>query len=216
MSAARARLGLPQDGEVLLFVGRIQPLKAPDVLVRAAAQMLERDPGLRGRLTVAVVGGPSGSGTAHPDHLSNLAHQLGLGDVVRFAPPAPQSELADWYRAASFVVVPSHNESFGLVAIEAQACGTPVVAASVGGLRTAVADGTSGVLVPGHDPADWSVVLQRLLADPDERARLSRGAVAHAQQFGWSATAASMLEVYRQALDQATTARLVEAANATP
>jgi D-inositol-3-phosphate glycosyltransferase len=199
---ARARLGLPLDGQVLLFVGRIQPLKAPDVLVRAVARMVERDPSLRDRLTVAIVGGPSGSGTAHPELLSTLARDLGIADLVRFAPPVHQDVLADWYRAASFVVVPSYNESFGLVAIEAQACGTPVVAASVGGLRTAVADGISGLLVEGHEPGAWAVVLERALADDAEREYLARGALAHAQQFGWSTTAASMLDVYREAIDQ--------------
>jgi D-inositol-3-phosphate glycosyltransferase len=200
--AARARLGLPVEGEVLLFVGRIQPLKAPDVLVRAAAHLLERHPDRRASLTIAIVGGPSGSGTAHPDHLVRLSEQLGVADVVRFAPPAPQDELVDWYRAATLVIVPSYNESFGLVAIEAQACGTPVVAAEVGGLRTAVADGVSGVLVDGHDPAAWSKVLEGLLDDPDRRDRLASGAVAHAQQFGWSSTATSMLHVYADALSR--------------
>jgi D-inositol-3-phosphate glycosyltransferase len=199
-TAARARLGLPLDGDVLLFVGRIQPLKAPDVLVRAAAEIVRRDPSRRRRLTVAVVGGPSGSGTAHPGHLVRLAEDLGIADLVRFAPPAPQHELVDWYRAADLVAVPSHNESFGLVAIEAQACGTPVVAAAVGGLRTAVADDASGQLVVGHGITDWADALGGLLADPARRAELSRGALSHAQAFGWSSTAAALIDVYRDAL----------------
>src|SRR5207247_5485743 len=118
----------------LLFVGRIQPLKAPDVLLRAAAQMIEDDPSLRSRLVVAVVGGPSGWARSRPEELHKLAAALGISDVVRFEPPCPQAELAEWYRAADITVVPSHNESFGLVAVESQACGTPVVAAAVGGL----------------------------------------------------------------------------------
>src|SRR6185437_2364496 len=144
------------DADVLLFVGRIQPLKAPDVLLRAAARLVAAEPSLRSRLVVAVVGGPSGSGLAQPTHLADLAGRLGVADLVRFQPPVPQPELVDWYRAASLVVVPSYSESFGLVAAEAQACGTPVVATAVGGLRTAVADGRSGVLVSGHDPAVWA------------------------------------------------------------
>src|SRR5690606_24844697 len=160
---------------VLLFVGRIQPLKAPDVRLRAVARMLDDDPALRAKLVVAVVGGPSGSGRCRPEGLQNLAAELGITDVMRFEPPSPQEELADWYRAADVTVVPSHGESDGLVAVESQACGTPVVASRVGGLGTAVADGESGVLIPGHDPADYAAVLRRLYAEPGLHARLARG-----------------------------------------
>jgi D-inositol-3-phosphate glycosyltransferase len=206
-SDARRRLGLPDRSHVLLFVGRIQPLKAPDVLLRSAAEMLERRPELRGDLVVAVVGGPSGTGLAHPHHLEALAHQLGIADVVRFAPPVAQPQLADWYRAADVTVVPSYNESFGLVAIESQACGTPVVAASVGGLRTAVADGTSGFLIDGHDPHDYASVIERIIDEPRLRDELSRGAVKYATEFGWDATAEGTLEAYRQALADRTRQR---------
>ncbi len=191
---------MPEDAYLLLFVGRIQPLKAPDVLLRAAARLVELDPSLRDRLVVAVVGGPSGSGLARPESLQSLAAELDLTDVVRFVPPVPQDELPQWYRAADVTVVPSYSESFGLVAIESQACGTPVVAASVGGLRTAVADGFSGVLVDGHDPREYAGVLGELARDPARRAALSRGALLHAGRFGWAATAAGMLEVYSDAL----------------
>ncbi|WP_179844309.1 D-inositol-3-phosphate glycosyltransferase [Actinomadura luteofluorescens] len=197
---ARRRLGLPRDAYVLLFVGRIQPLKAPDVLLRAVARMLADDPALRSRLVVAVVGGPSGSGLCRPAGLQLLAAELGISDVMRFEPPSPQHELADWYRAADVTVVPSHSESFGLVAVESQACGTPVVASRVGGLCTAVADGESGVLIPGHDPADYAAVLRRLHAEPGLHARLARGAVRHARDFGWDATVDRLLEVYTGAM----------------
>ncbi|MFD8531289.1 D-inositol-3-phosphate glycosyltransferase [Streptosporangium canum] len=198
--AARHRLGLPQNAHVLLFVGRVQPLKAPDVLLRAAARMLIDDPSLRSRLVVVCVGGPSGNGLARPSYLTDVAVSLGIPDVVRIVPPAPQHELADWYRAADVTVVPSHNESFGLVALESQACGTPVAAASVGGLRTAVADGVSGVLVEGHDPQDWARVLSRFVNRPAWRDALSEGAVTQAAAFGWSATAARLAEVYAGAM----------------
>ncbi len=194
--AARRRLGLPQDANVLLFVGRIQPLKAPDILLKAAARMLVEDPSLRSKLVVACVGGPSGNGLAQPELLTDLAAELGISDVVRLAPPAPQDELADWYRAADVTVVPSYNESFGLVALESQACGTPVVAASVGGLRTAVKDGVSGLLIDGHDPHEWAVSLRRLVERPAWRDFLSSNAVGHATGFGWSATAGRLVEVY--------------------
>jgi D-inositol-3-phosphate glycosyltransferase len=199
-STARERLGLPRDAYVLLFVGRIQPLKAPHVLLRAAARMLADAPLLRGRLVVAVVGGPSGSARCRPEGLQALAAELGIKDCVRFEPPAPQGELADWYRAADVTVVPSHSESFGLVAVESQACGTPVVASAVGGLCTAVRDGESGILVRGHDPADYAAVLARLHAEPRLRARLARHAVCHARDFGWDATVDSLLEVYTGAM----------------
>ncbi|MFI7419640.1 D-inositol-3-phosphate glycosyltransferase [Nonomuraea sp. NPDC049684] len=198
--AARQRLGLPQDARVLLFVGRIQPLKAPDVLLRAASRMLIDDPSLRGRLVVACVGGPSGNGLARPSILTELAAELGISDVVRLVPPAPQEELADWYRAADVTVVPSYSESFGLVALESQACGTPVAAAAVGGLRTAVDDGVSGVLVDGHDPDEWARVLHRLVTLPEWREQLSRGARTHAAAFGWQATAGRLMEVYAGAV----------------
>ncbi|SDR76964.1 D-inositol-3-phosphate glycosyltransferase [Actinopolymorpha singaporensis] len=198
--SARRELGLPDDAVVLMFAGRIQPLKAPDVLVRAAAELVRVRPGLRRRLVVAIVGGPSGSGTAAPGKLARLARDLGLGDVVRFVPPVRQAELARWYRAATLVAVPSYNESFGLVALEAQACGTPVVAAATGGLLTAVADDVSGVLVDGHDPRRWAKVLGELLDASDRLARLGEGGLRHAQGFGWAVTAARMLDVYSAAL----------------
>jgi D-inositol-3-phosphate glycosyltransferase len=193
---ARRRIGVPADAVMLLFVGRIQALKAPDVVLAAAAELLAADPSIRDRLVVAVVGGPSGSGLAKPEHLHKLAGSLGVADVVRFERPVPQPELADFYRAADLTLVPSYTESFGLVAVESQACGTPVVAAGVGGLRIAVRDGVSGVLVDGHDPATWAAVVGRLLADPAGLQRMSAGGVEHAREFGWSMTASRLLELY--------------------
>jgi D-inositol-3-phosphate glycosyltransferase len=196
---ARAGLGLPVDADVLLFAGRIQPLKAPDVLLHAVAEMLERDPGRRGSLVVPVVGGPSGSGLDKPQALADLAADLGIADIVRFVPPVSQAELARWYAAATAVAVPSYNESFGLVAAEAQATGTPVVAAAVGGLTTVVRHGRSGLLVDGHDPRDWAAALTRVLDDADLRLRLEAGALEQARLFSWDATADRTLEVYERA-----------------
>jgi D-inositol-3-phosphate glycosyltransferase len=199
--AARESVGLPPDAAVLLFVGRIQPLKAPDVLLRAAAELIAREPERRDKLIVAVVGGPSGSGLAEPTHLHRLARRLGIADVVRFVKPVDQTRLADWYRAADVAVVPSYSESFGLVAIEAQACGTPVVAARVGGLATAVADSRSGMLVTGHDPGDYATAAARLLDSPHLLADYSENAVEHAARFGWSATAAATADVYSRSIE---------------
>jgi D-inositol-3-phosphate glycosyltransferase len=197
--AARARLGIPADAVVPMFVGRLQPLKAPDVLLRAVALLLERDPGLRRRLLVPVVGGPSGSGLEHPESLAALAGSLGISDVVRFVPPVTRGELVDWYAAATLVAVPSYNESFGLVAIEASAVGTPVVAAAVGGLTTAVRDDRTGLLVEGHDPADYALAIERLVAQPAYRDRLGAAAAEHARGFAWERTADLTLDVYRKA-----------------
>jgi len=199
---ARWRLGLPQQAIVLMFAGRVQPLKAPDVLLRAAAQLVHDHQWLAEKLVVAFVGGPSGTGRNDPDSLTELAGALGIAPNVRLEPPCPQRDLADWYRAATLVVVPSHSESFGLVAVEAQACGTPVVAAAAGGLRTAVRDGVSGTLVDGHNPADYADAIWRLVTDSGKRARLARGARQHASGFGWSVTVDRLLGVYGAAMNE--------------
>ena len=199
-SAARKDLGVADDGIVLLFVGRIQPLKAPDVLIEAAAQILKRNPELRSRLLVAICGGPSGSGLERPDALVTLAQRLGVSDVVKFVPPTSRAELVKWFQAASVCVVPSYSESFGLVAIEAQACGTPVIAARVGGLPTAVRDGISGILVDGHDPTTWADQIIALVSDDELQAKLSVGAIAHASHFGWEDTTDKLISVYSEAV----------------
>jgi D-inositol-3-phosphate glycosyltransferase len=204
----RSRLGIAGDAIVLLFVGRVQPLKGPDVALKAAAKLIEVNPELRRTLRVVLVGGPSGrQQRSDPDGMRELAAHLGISDLVRLEPPCPQAELAQWYRAATVVLTPSHSESFGLVALEAQACGTPVVAARVGGLRTVVSDGRSGVLVDGHDPADWAGVLNRLIEAPGHLQALSEGARRHASAFGWSATVDRLTKVYTGAMDEAVMSR---------
>lgn len=188
--AARAGLGLAPDEKIVAFVGRIQPLKAPDVLLQAVAKL----PGVR----VLVAGGPSGSGLSAPDALAGLAAELGIADRVTFLPPQSREQLVEVYRAADIVAVPSYSESFGLVAVEAQASGTPVVAAAVGGLPVAVADGKSGILVPSHDAGDWANALASVFErDADE---LSRHALAHASQFSWDNTVDGLLASYELAI----------------
>ena len=201
-SAARAVVGIPQDSLVVTFVGRIQPHKGPEVLIRATSELVKHSPLLRQKLIVNIIGGASGANTEEVDRLKELATWLAIDDVVRFAPPVARGDLAQWYRAADLVVVPSYSESFGLVALESQACGTPVVATAVGGLRTAVADGISGVLVDGHDPKAWSSVITRLLQEPQRRVLLSMGAIEHASHFGWDATARGTLDIYDQVITQ--------------
>lgn len=205
--AARAEFGLRADERIVAFIGRIQPLKAPDVLVRAAAQLLAQEaaqpvPPAR-PLRVVIVGGPSGSGLERPNALIELAAALGISDRVTFLPPQPAHRLVQVYRAADLVAVPSYNESFGLVAIEAQASGTPVLAADVGGLGTAVRDGISGLLVPGHRTDDWADALGSMLADPVRLELMGAAAVEHAANFSWAHTADGLLDSYSAALSQA-------------
>jgi D-inositol-3-phosphate glycosyltransferase len=202
-SAARDQISQPQDALVVSFVGRIQPHKGPEVLIRATSELVKHSPLLRHKLIVNIVGGASGANTEEVDRLKELTTWLAIDDVVRFSPPVPREDLPQWYRAADLVVVPSYSESFGLVALEAQACGTPVIATAVGGLRTAVADGISGVLVDGHDPKAWSSVISRLLQEPQRRVLLSMGAVEHASHFGWDVTARGTLDVYDQVISEA-------------
>jgi len=202
--SSRKKLNIREDALMLAFVGRIQPHKGPEVLIRAVAEMLKHTPVLRAKLKTVIMGGASGNGSQEPERLKALTQFLGVDDVIEFMPPVPRDELSDWYRASDLVCVPSYSESFGLVALEAQACGTPVVATAVGGLRTAVADGISGSLVDGHDPRAWSAVISRLLLEPERRLLLSMGAVEHASHFGWDVTARGLLDVYDRVLSKGT------------
>ena len=195
-ASARNILDIAPDAILLTFVGRIQPHKGPEVLVRAVAEMVNHAPHLRAKLALVIMGGASGTGINEPERLEKLAKFLGVSDLIHFKEPVSRTELADWYRASDLVCVPSYSESFGLVALEAQACGTPVVASAVGGLRTAVSDGISGTLVDGHDSKAWSSVLSRLIAEPQRRILLSMGAIEHAKKFGWEMTARQTLDVY--------------------
>ncbi len=193
---ARANLGLDKSKLIVSFVGRIQPHKGPEVLIRAINEMMVHNPELRADLQVLITGGASGVRNYEDIRMRELVTWLKLDDVIKFLDPVSREKLPDLYRSSDLVCVPSYSESFGLVALEAQACGTPVVASAVGGLRTAVADGISGVLVDGHNPKAWSSVIARLLMEPQRRITLSMGAVEHASHFGWDATARGTLDVY--------------------
>ena len=196
-AAARRALTIDPDAVVLAFAGRIQPLKAPDVLLHAAAALLRRDPALRSRLVVLVAGGPSGSGLAEPTGAAAARHPARAGRR-RALPPAPGRAPGSptIFRAADVVAVPSHNESFGLVALEAQACGTPVVAARGGRAAGGGGGRAVGLLVDGHRAEPWADALAAVALDPARRAALARGAVAHAQRFSWDRTTDALLDTY--------------------
>jgi D-inositol-3-phosphate glycosyltransferase len=188
--AARRRLGL---GAVptLLFVGRIQPLKGADLALRCLAELADE------RAELVVVGGPSGAdGPGELQRLHLLAADLGVAERVRWVAPQPHAALADWYRAANVCIVPSRTESFGLVALEAAACGTPVVASEVGGLRSLVADGETGFLVPGRSAPDYAAPVACLLADETLATQMGVAAVARSHRYAWSITAARLRRLY--------------------
>ncbi len=200
-SEARAALGLDPESALLLFVGRIQPLKGADVAVRALAELADENSGL------VVVGGPSGpDGEPELRRLHTLVDDLGLHDRVRFVDPRPHDELTSYYRAADVCLVPSRSESFGLVALEAAACGTPVVAAAVGGLATLVVPGITGFLVDGRDPAAYASCVSKLLDDPELAALVGAQASALARRYRWSITAGRLRRLY----SDLTARRLVE------
>ena len=208
-AAARKVIGIEADTHVITFVGRIQPHKGPEIFIRAIAEMISHSPHLRPKLRVFIIGGASGINGSEVERLKELVDWLNIADVISFLPPVPRTELPNWYRAADLVCVPSYSESFGLVALEAQACGTPVVATAVGGLRTAVADGISGVLVDGHDAKAWSSVIARLLLEPQRRVLLSMGAIEHASHFGWDTTARGTLDIYDLVITENNAARKI-------
>jgi D-inositol-3-phosphate glycosyltransferase len=196
-SRSRAERGVPPGTFHLLFAGRIQRLKGPQILVKAAALLRERRPDINLKLTI--LGALSG---AKDFNLKSLVTAAGLDDVVTHHPPVGAADLAGWFRSADVVVMPSYSESFGLVALEAQACGTPVVATRVGGLSRAVFDGRTGLLVDGHRAADWAEALEALYDDPATREDMGRAASVHAQSSGWQRTAAITLESYHAAVEE--------------
>ncbi len=198
-NAARQALG---GGRIILFAGRLQPLKGPDIAVRTLAALDRLLPGDGLPTRLLIVGGASGNGvgTVDPSGLRRLATELGVADRVALLSPRPQRELAALYRAADVVIMPSRSESFGLVALEAKACGTPVVAAAVGGLPHVIGDDGGGTVVEGHDPRAYAAALLPYLCDARTRAVASEAARRRAARFTWERTAAATLQVYRRVL----------------
>lgn len=188
---ARQALQIEGDGPVVLFVGRIQPLKRLTAAVETLAHLDDKT------ATLLVVGGPSGTdGRLELDEAHRLARELDLVHRIRFVAPQPHHLLSTYYRAADVCLVPSRSESFGLVALEAAACGTPVVAAAVGGLRTLVDHGRTGFLVDSRDPADYADFVNRLLTDSEMATSMSASAAADARRYTWSLTAGRLRRLY--------------------
>lgn len=198
---ARSYFDIKPDAFVLTFVGRVQPLKAPDLLLLVGAELLKMNPALKDKLQIVICGGLSGSGFDKPTQLMDLAKSLGLENITKFLTPVSRQNLAKIYQASDLVVVPSYSESFGLVAVEAQAAGVPVVAASVGGLKTVVAHQESGLLIENHDPQNWAKQISDLMNNPTLRSKLSQGAVKQAKNFSWDGTVENLLSVYQTALE---------------
>jgi len=198
---ARRALGFPQDVPILLFVGRIQPLKGVDVAIEALAQMVARPGGRDGRALadarLVVIGGPSGPhGADERARIAALVTGRGLDGRVCFVPPQPHELLSSYYRAADVVVLPSRSESFGLVALEASACGVPVVAASVGGLSTLVDHGRTGFLVDGRSPELFARYVACILTDPGLGAAMGRAGAERSRRYTWSVAAARLRRLY--------------------
>jgi D-inositol-3-phosphate glycosyltransferase len=201
---ARRALGLPLEGRLLLFVGRIQPLKCADAAVETLAQLTQ--PGDE-PYHLVIVGGPSGPhGEKSFQGLVDLADAHGVADRVHYVDPQPHELLSSYYRAADVCIVPSRSESFGLVALEAAACGTPVVASAVGGLTTLVDHGRTGFLVEDPTPAKYAAAVRRVFDEPLVAERLSTASVLRARRYTWRAAAGALLDLH----DELLAGRLVE------
>jgi D-inositol-3-phosphate glycosyltransferase len=185
------RVGLPDDVGVVLFAGRIQPLKGADVAVRALAELGDD------RAVLVIVGDPSGpDGDRELGRLRTLTHALGLGDRVRFVGAVAHDALAAYYRAADVCIVPSRSESFGLVALEAASCGTPVVASAVGGLQSIVDDGATGYLVDSREPHAFAAAIAKVLGDRVYAAKMGAAAAQAARRYSWHITAARLRRLF--------------------
>jgi D-inositol-3-phosphate glycosyltransferase len=201
---ARRYLGVPPEHKMILFVGRIQPLKGIDTLMRAMKQVIHQYPELKGSLCVSIIGGdpnPDSEGElAEFERLNRLRAELGIGDLVTFLGAKDQDSLVTYYSAAEMVVMPSHYESFGMVALEAMACGTPVIGSDVGGLAFSIEDGFNGYLVPGKDPAALADKIALLLRRTGLRDHLGEQAIRWAERYSWSTIADEVLDVYQMVL----------------
>jgi D-inositol-3-phosphate glycosyltransferase len=192
---AKAAIGY-EGGPLVLFVGRIQPLKGVDIAVQALAQLADSTAKLM------IVGGASGKeGDAEVSRIITMIGDLDLADRVIFVEPQPHYALSTYYRAADVLIMPSRSESFGLVALEAAACGVPVVAAAVGGLRTLVQDGVTGYLIEPRDPSDYASAVDRILGDPNHASALGAAAAVKASRYPWSGLAIRLRRIYTELVE---------------
>ena len=205
---ARAVVGVPPNERMILYVGRIEPLKGVDTLIRAIADM--RDDGVLSQYPhyLTIIGGdPDASPedmTAEMVRLQALCQELGIGDLVLFLGKQNQDSLPYYYSAAEVVVMPSHYESFGMVALEAMACGTPVVASKVGGLAFLIQDGVTGFQVPDGDHDALCKSLTRLVCDPALRLQMGENAAVYARDYAWERITPKMIDLYREVIHSAT------------
>lgn len=199
---AKEVIGIPKDNRMLLFVGRIEPLKGVDVLIQALALMKQRGVFAETPYNLAIIGGdPDASPEAMSDEmtrLKTLSSELGLDDLVLFLGKRAQETLPYYYSAAEVLIMPSHYESFGMVALEAMACGTPVVASQVGGLAFLVKDGVTGFVVPGGEPEMLANTLTRLVLEPELREKLGSQAADYARNYSWEKITSKMIKIYDQ------------------
>jgi D-inositol-3-phosphate glycosyltransferase len=206
-SEAEAYLDMPVHHKMVLFVGRVEPLKGIDVLIEAMAHVLEKHTDLRDNICLCVIGGEPDADAANMDRemarLQNMRETLGIADVVAFLGKRAQPALPFHYSAAEVCVVPSHYESFGMVALEAMACGTPVVASRVGGLTFTVRDGSTGFLVPNDDPKALAEKLSLLLTDEALRQEMGQRAATHSKRYGWPIVAGQIVAAYRDLVTRA-------------
>jgi D-inositol-3-phosphate glycosyltransferase len=204
-SLAKSAINVPEDHRLILFVGRIEPLKGIDTLLRAMALICQRRPDLLSNICVSIIGGdPSQSGQMENGEMARLQalrNELGIGELVTFLGAKDQDTLQYYYSAAEMVVMPSHYESFGMVALEAMACGTPVIASEVGGLAFVVRNGATGFHVPDRDPAALADKIELLLADEVLRMRLGRRAECWAESYGWPSIADRLVELFQKVAD---------------
>ncbi|MGD8823236.1 MAG: glycosyltransferase, partial [Anaerolineales bacterium] len=204
---AKEFIGIHPEGRMLLFVGRIEPLKGIDTLFQAVSLLKQHGVMDKNPFYVAIIGGDP---DATPDKISNemgrlkqLRQELGIEDLVAFLGKRDQDTLPYYYSAAEAVIVPSHYESFGLVALEAMACGTPVVASETGGLAFLIKDGETGFHVPAADPEALCETLERVLVDVNLRERLGDQAAAYAKAYDWDIIADRLIALYRQEISKA-------------
>jgi D-inositol-3-phosphate glycosyltransferase len=206
---ARETIGRDQCERLILFVGRIEQIKGIDVLLKALGDLFRTRPELRADVCLLVVGGAIDADDDAPEtekivELRRLVRENGVEDNVDFVGSRAQEQLAYYYAAADVCAVPSLTESFGLVALEAMACGTPVVATRVGGLQTVIEDGESGLLVPAGDHRALAEAIARVLGDHRLRMHLAHGARSRAERFSWRSVGDQIERLYTHVLDEQT------------